>query len=120
MIKQKEQWITYAKPTKKQLFFYEDKVLDLTHFMSEHPGGRKALNNYVFKDITEIIFVVFPHKREPTLKILLSYVIGKIPPLEMKQPAKIEREVTPSKESKEAKDKKKVCFIKNYIKKENK
>jgi cytochrome b involved in lipid metabolism len=63
MIKRKEQWIAYAKPLKKCLFFYEDKVLDLTRFMTEHPGGKKALDNYVYKDITDTVFTVYPHKR---------------------------------------------------------
>ena len=89
MIKRKEHWISYAKPIKKQLFFYEDKVLDLTNFMNEHPGGRKALTNYVYKDITDIIFSVYPHKKEPTLIKLLSYTVGKIPPVDMKQNPKM-------------------------------
>ena len=63
MIKSKEQWISNAKILKKHFFFYEDKVLDLTRFMNEHPGGKKALANYVFKDITDTVFTVYPHKR---------------------------------------------------------
>jgi hypothetical protein len=82
--------------------------------MNLHPGGKKALSNYVFKDITDIIFTVYPHKKESTINTLLSYVVGKIPPADMKQNVKIERQTTPTKE------KKKVCFIKNYVeKKEN-
>ena len=32
MIKKKEEWIADAKPNKRSLFFFEDKVLDLTKF----------------------------------------------------------------------------------------
>jgi cytochrome b involved in lipid metabolism len=63
MIKRKDEWIALGKQARKQIFFYEDKVLDLTHFMGEHPGGKKALTNYVYKDITDIIFSVYPHKK---------------------------------------------------------
>lgn len=63
MLKRKEEWVVYAKSTKKQLFFYEDRVLDLTKFMNTHPGGKKALSNYLLKDITDTVFAVYPHKR---------------------------------------------------------
>ena len=114
MIKRKEQWLAYAKPQRRQLFFYEDKVLDLTTFMSMHPGGKKALTNYVFKDITDIIFSVYPHKKETTLITLLSYSIGMIPVTDMKQNTKIERQITPTK------DRKKVCFVKDFVEKSSK
>lgn len=53
--------------------------------------------NYVYKDVTDILFTVYPHKKEPTLNILLAYAIGKIPPEDMKQNTKAERPVTPTK-----------------------
>jgi cytochrome b involved in lipid metabolism len=43
-----------------------------------HPGGKKALANYINKDITEILFKIYPHKREHTLKILQRYAVGEI------------------------------------------
>ena len=52
MIKSVEEWIAIAKQNKKFYFFYEDRALDLTCFMNIHPGGKKALVNYVYKDIT--------------------------------------------------------------------
>jgi hypothetical protein len=75
--------------------------------MNEHPGGKKALGNYVFKDVTEIIFSVYPHKRETTIRKLNTYITGKIPSEDSKS-SKIERSPTPNKE----KEKKKVCFAK--------
>jgi len=64
MNKNIHQWITHGKQYNRMLFFYEEKVLDLTEFSIQHPGGKKALANYIFKDITDILFNVFPHKRE--------------------------------------------------------
>ena len=75
----------------KNLFFYEDKVLDLSNFMSIHPGGKKALTNYLNKYITNIIFTAYPHSKEKTLKTLMKYVIGKIPEEDMRQRHKTER-----------------------------
>lgn len=43
-----------------------------------HPGGKKALENYIFKDITDILFRVYPHKKEETLSKLAKYKIGEI------------------------------------------
>lgn len=79
MTKRVDEWISFSKKSNKSIFFYQDKVLDLTNFMSIHPGGKKALINYLNKDITNIIFTVYPHKKEKTLNILTRYVIGKIP-----------------------------------------
>ena len=113
MIKPKEQWIKQSKYEKRQIFFFEDRVLDLTKFQYVHPGGKKALANYVYKEVTDILFTVYPHKKEPTLNILLSYAIGKIPQEDMKQSSKVERQITPTKQ------KKKVCFAQNSTKKAN-
>lgn len=59
-----QEWTAYGKRYNRMIFFYEEKVLDLTEFALYHPGGKKAIANYIFKDITDIIFNVFPHKRE--------------------------------------------------------
>jgi len=48
---------------KKLLFFYDGKVYNLTYFIDKHPGGRKAIMNYIYKDITNILFKVFPHDK---------------------------------------------------------
>jgi hypothetical protein len=71
-----------------------------------HPGGKKALANYLDKDITKIIFTVYPHNKETTLKTLMKYVIGKISEEEIRLRQKVNRSrsVTP------LKDKKRVCF----------
>lgn len=50
----------------------------MSEFILRHPGGKKALANYINKDITEILFKVFPHKKEHTLKILFTFIIGSI------------------------------------------
>ncbi len=47
--------------------------------MAFHPGGVKAIKNYVYKDITNIIFLVFPHQKDTTLPKLMKYQIGFIP-----------------------------------------
>jgi len=70
-----------------------------------HPGGKKALINYINKDITHIIFTVYPHPKETTLKTLKKYVIGYIPERDMRQQrSERKRSVTP------IRDKKRVCF----------
>jgi len=105
--KSKESWLQDAKAQKKAIFFFQDRVLDLTKFQNIHPGGKKALSNYIYKDITETVFSVYPHPKEHTTRVLLSYAIGKIPTDETKKNIKIERSITPTKE------KKKVCFNKS-------
>lgn len=40
-----------------------------------HPGGKKALANYVYKDITQILFNIYPHSPQ-ILKKLDKYIIG--------------------------------------------
>ena len=86
-------------------------MLDLTEFIPLHPGGKKALANYINKDITEILFKVYPHKKEHTLKILNRYAIGAI------------RDNTPLKKTilnvnlsaDPPKYKKRVCFHRKFV-----
>jgi len=79
-------------------------VLDLTNFMDLHPGGKKALINYINKDITNIIFTVYPHTREKTLKTLKKYMIGYIPEGDMRQQkSERKRSVTPVRHKKRVK-----------------
>jgi hypothetical protein len=40
-----------------------------------HPGGKKALRNYVYKDISKILFTIYPHSSS-TLSTLNQYAIG--------------------------------------------
>lgn len=47
-----DEWVHYGKQHRRCYFFYEDKVLDLSEFILRHPGGKKALANYINKDIT--------------------------------------------------------------------
>jgi cytochrome b involved in lipid metabolism len=51
-----EQWIIQGKKNCKNYLFFQNKVLNLDDFMSEHPGGVKAIKNYIFKDVTNILF----------------------------------------------------------------
>jgi len=106
MIKRIDDWIAFGNKANKNIVFYEDKALDITGFMNQHPGGRKALTNYLNKDITSILFTVFPHKKEATLNTLLRYTIGRIPLQDTKANQKLERAKSPT----PIKDKKKVCF----------
>jgi len=102
MTKRVDEWIALSKKSHKDIFFYQDKVLDLTNFMEIHPGGKKALTNYLNKDITNIVFTVYPHKKETTHSTLIKYVIGKIPEEDMRQHPKTTRPrtLTPVKEKK--------------------
>ena len=40
--------------------------------------GKKALSNYIGKDITNILFRVFPHNKEKTLNVLKEYIVGTV------------------------------------------
>ena len=53
-------------------------MYNLTYFISKHPGGKKALSNYIGKDITNILFRVFPHNKEKTLNVLKEYIVGTV------------------------------------------
>lgn len=63
MKKTTDVWVAWAIRNKRLIFFYEKKVIDLTDFATIHPGGRKSLENYVYKDITQTLFKVFPHDK---------------------------------------------------------
>ncbi len=65
-----EEWITYGKGRHRYIFFFEERVLDLTDFIPQHPGGKKAIINYLGKDVSSILFNVYPHNRDTTLKVL--------------------------------------------------
>lgn len=108
MIKTTDEWIAYAKGQNRSIFFYDGRALDLTAFMFQHPGGRKILTHYTFKDITETIFNVFPHKREHTIQVLLRYVVGSVKKIE----DKVKSNISEKKLGSPTKDKKKVLFDK--------
>lgn len=57
------EWRKIGERKGRLYFFYEKSVLDLTTFADQHPGGRKALANYAGKDITNVIFTVYPHNQ---------------------------------------------------------
>lgn len=70
MTKSADIWVAWAIRNKRSIFFFENKVLDLTEFAFSHPGGKKSLENFKYKDITSSLFKVFPHDRLPTLQRL--------------------------------------------------
>ena len=76
MSRSMEQWAQLGRQKHRYFYFYEEKVLDLTDCIQLHPGGKKALLNYTNKDITDILFKVYPHRRETTLALLSKYRIG--------------------------------------------
>lgn len=76
MKKSKEDWVLYGKEKRKSLVFYQQNVLDLTHFATIHPGGKKVLEPYIFQDVTDNLFTIYPHKKETTLPLLNRYIIG--------------------------------------------
>lgn len=47
-------------------------------FLSQHPGGAQAINKYIYKDVTEILFSVYPHNKHYTLRKLQKYHVGQI------------------------------------------
>ena len=49
------------KSNRRSLYFYEDKVLDLTGLTGFHHFSKKALESHIYKDITHILFNIFPH-----------------------------------------------------------
>jgi cytochrome b involved in lipid metabolism len=69
-------WVAWAIRNKRSIFFYDAKVLDLTDFASVHPGGKRSLESYIYKDITQTLFKVYPHNREKTLHRLSQFIIG--------------------------------------------
>lgn len=112
------EWIAIGHRKSRLYFFYGDKVLDLTEFAFDHPGGEKALRNYVFKDVTEFIFTVYPHRKESTLKVLLKYTIGTIPESEFKEKNGNKKDAKNNDENpkkNESKSKRKVCFNKDFL-----
>lgn len=48
------------------------------YFKNFHPGGAQVIRNYLFKDITDILFTVFPHNKQRVDKILERYIVGKL------------------------------------------
>jgi len=88
-------------------------VVDLTDFVNKHPGGKKAISNYFYKDITDILFSVYPHKSEQTLTVLGRYVVGSIPDFESHKPQKSSKSPLKHKNNNESKEKKKVGFKNN-------
>jgi cytochrome b involved in lipid metabolism len=99
-----EEWIQWAKQQHRYIMFHEERVIDVTEFMQAHPGGKKALISYIYKDITDILFKVYKHPKEQTLATLRQYVIGVIAPTDRS------KTVASKTRSPIGKAKKKVCF----------
>lgn len=57
------------------IVFFDEKVLDLTDFLDKHPGGSKAIQHYRNKNISKILFQVYPHSPY-TKSLLMLYSIG--------------------------------------------
>lgn len=71
----KSRWIVLADFNKRNIFFYDNLVLDLTDFVKIHPGSSQAILNYEKKDIKPLLFTVYPHSKTIVKKLLL-YKIG--------------------------------------------
>lgn len=54
--------------------------MDVTEFIHSHPGGKKALISYIYKDVTETLFKIYKHDRNNTIETLKHYIIGRISP----------------------------------------
>lgn len=70
------EWENFAKTKKKLLVFYENDVLDLTLFAKNHPGGKKIIEDYFMKDISNNIFQLYPHDPYRTMNTLMRYKCG--------------------------------------------
>lgn len=53
-----------------------DDVIDVTHFMKEHPGGMKPLLKYAGRDCTASFLHVHHSKR--AIALMQPFIIGKI------------------------------------------
>lgn len=98
MKKEKEEWISWGKQSKRFLVFYHENVIDLTDFQRVHPGGKKSLENYIYEDVTDLLFAVFPHKKETTETNLLRYKIGSVTNMHEKKKKEKENTLTISRE----------------------
>jgi cytochrome b involved in lipid metabolism len=47
---------------KRPYIFFKGFCLDLTGFIRKHPGGSKVLQKYYYKDVTTILFTIYPHR----------------------------------------------------------
>jgi len=77
----KDKLITYAEVAKHKTeddlwVIYEDKVLDITHFLAEHPGGEDVLLEHAGGDLTQA-FEDIGHSPEAK-KQMDGYQVGKI------------------------------------------
>lgn len=70
----------------------------MTDFQRIHPGGKKALENYIYSDVSDLLFAVFPHKKETTEPSLLRHKIGIISNLHEKKKNLKENSLTISRE----------------------
>lgn len=99
-----EEWIQWAKQQHRYIMFHEERVIDVTEFIHAHPGGKKALISYIYKDVTDILFKVYKHPKEQTLATLRQYMIGMVTPRDRS------KTVASMTRSPINKSKKKVCF----------
>ncbi len=97
-----EEWVRYAKGQHRYVIFYEECVMDVTEFIYSHPGGKKALINYIYKDVTNTLFKVHQHDRQHTLATLNHYIIGRVTPRD--------RPNQDTRKPSNSKPKKRVCF----------
>ena len=71
-----KEWIENGKKSNKDYVFYDGYCLDLSNFKYLHPGGSQIVQSYLYKDVTSILFTVFPHNKVTTPKILERYRVG--------------------------------------------
>lgn len=70
-----------AEAQKKQavLVLYKDKVLDLTQFARQHPGGSNHIYRHVGAEVSQLIFEDGPGRHKHSRKVvsrLLEYQVG--------------------------------------------
>lgn len=70
------EWEKIAKTKKKLLVLYENDVLDLTMFAKSHAGGKRIIEEFFLKDVSNQLFKLYPHDTYHTLNTLMRYKCG--------------------------------------------
>ncbi len=68
----------YAEGMNIDVIIYKNKVVDVTEFKEQHPGGQNTMDKYIGKDCTEAFNKVTSHETKSAMKDLNCYTIGEI------------------------------------------